>query len=220
MFLPQNADSGSLEPQSDPAPTMHTLDEIYEKLNSIENTVKGTCTDCTAPVPKTGQTNSYGPRDDGQLQKGVLWEPSTRFTHNNDGTITDILTGLVWTKNANCDGDKSWDDALTYCNTLSNGDCGLQDNSVPGDWRLPNVRELQSLIDYGRFNPALPLNHPFENVQNFFYWVSSTTSEDSGFKWTVTFRDGILMPDPSSEPDPFGGEIPIPHWVWCVRDTQ
>ncbi len=41
------------------------------------------------------------------------------------------------------------DNALTESNTLNSGECGLTDGSDVGDWRLPNVKELQSLIDYG-----------------------------------------------------------------------
>ena len=60
-----------------------------------------------APVPKTGQTISYGTRDDGDLQKGVAW-PTPRFTDNNNGTVTDKLTGLIWMKNANAFGVRTW----------------------------------------------------------------------------------------------------------------
>ena len=56
-----------------------------------------------APVPKTGQTTSYGAGDDGALQKGVAW-PTHRFIDNLNGTVTDKLTGLVWMKNANAFG--------------------------------------------------------------------------------------------------------------------
>lgn len=55
----------------------------------------------SAGVSKTGQTTSYGTRDDGALQKGVAW-PNPRFTDNANGTVTDNLTGLIWLKNANC----------------------------------------------------------------------------------------------------------------------
>ncbi|MCW9078616.1 MAG: hypothetical protein OQK74_05525, partial [Gammaproteobacteria bacterium] len=44
-----------------------------------------------APVAKTGQTSSWAPGDDGDLEKGVAW-PSPRFTDNLDGTVTDNLT--------------------------------------------------------------------------------------------------------------------------------
>jgi hypothetical protein len=68
----------------------------------------------------------------------VAW-PSPRFTAQTV-TVTDNLTGLMWTKNANLAGTKNWSDALTYCNSLDHG--GYT------DWRLPNIRELHSLIDY------------------------------------------------------------------------
>ena len=59
-----------------------------------------------APVPKTGQTTSYGTRDDGALEKGVAW-PTPRFTDNNNGTITDNLTKLIWMKNAQAFGGRT-----------------------------------------------------------------------------------------------------------------
>ena len=65
-----------------------------------------------ALVEKTGQTTSPGTRDDGALQRGVTW-PSPRFTDNGDGTVTDNLTGLIWLKDANYDGEKRWTNALT-----------------------------------------------------------------------------------------------------------
>ena len=66
--------------------------------------------DAPAPVQKTGQITVYGPRDDGYWQQalGVEW-PNPRFTDNGDGTVTDNLTGLIWLKDANCFGQKTWD---------------------------------------------------------------------------------------------------------------
>jgi hypothetical protein len=133
-----------------------------------------------APVTKTGQTESFGEGDDGDLQKGVSVDQ--RFTENSDGTVTDNLTGLIWLKDANCFEDSGWWSALEASNDLADGQCGLSDDSVAGDWRLPNISELQSLVDYGNFSPALPTGHPFTNVNvNWRYW-SSTTSVDDG-KW-------------------------------------
>jgi hypothetical protein len=123
-----------------------------------------------APVPQTGQTASFATGDDGDLEKGVA-SPNPRFTVNVNaaddngagggiagngicdgtescnGTVTDNLTGLIWLKNANCFGLRTWALALSDVNGLNTGECGLTDGSVAGDWRLPNVRELQSLID-------------------------------------------------------------------------
>ena len=71
--------------------------------------------------------------------------------------VLDNLTGLMWTRNANLGGSRTWTNSITYCEALTNG--GYE------DWRLPSVRELQSLMDYGRDTPALPPGHPFANVQ-------------------------------------------------------
>jgi len=152
-----------------------------------------------APVPKTGQTQSYGDRDDGDLQRGVAW-PGPRFTDNENGTVTDNLSGLIWLQNGNCteffDGDtigvnpRPWNDALTAANSLSSGYCGLADGSVAGDWRLPNLRELQSLIDYGELGPALPDGHPFTNTMSSFYWSSTTSVGATSYAWLISFNYG------------------------------
>jgi len=120
-----------------------------------------------APVPKTGQTTTYRAGDDGDYQMGAEW-PEPRFTDNGDGTVTDNLTGLMWSKNANIDGQKTWSDAIDWCNALDHGGYS--------DWRLPNVRELHSLIDMGEYSPCLPDGHPYTNVQSSDYWSSSTPS--------------------------------------------
>lgn len=154
-----------------------------------------------APLPKTGQTQSYGDRDDGDLQKGVAW-PDPRFTANGNGTVTDNLTGLIWLQDGNCtdffDGDtivvndRPWNDALIAANNLSTGKCGLTDGSVAGDWRLPNLRELQSLIDYGEFNPALSDGHPFTNTILNNYWSSTTDAGSTDYAWRVAFYLGYV----------------------------
>ncbi len=126
-----------------------------------------------APVPKTGQTPTV-PLDpapggsDGALQKGVAW-PNPRFTDNGNGTVTDNLTNLVWVEDANCFGTKDWVTALADVNGLANGQCGLNDASEAGDWRLPNRRELFSLIDDSQSSPALPSGHSFDDVNPSYY---------------------------------------------------
>jgi hypothetical protein len=148
---------GFAGPTAGPTGTMHTLDEIVTLVSN------------RAPVAKTGQITPRATDDDGTLQKGVAW-PTPRFVTNNvvstDVVILDRLTGLMWTKDANLpSGTKLLADAFTYCTNLTYG--GYH------DWRLPNVCELLSLIDYGRSSPAIPAGHPFLNVQNSMYWSSS-----------------------------------------------
>ena len=149
------------------------------------------CSDCppSAPVEKTGQTTSYATGDDGDFEKGVVW-PNPRFTANSDGTITDNLTGLIWLKDANCFGPRTWNNALSDCNGLGAGYCGLTDGSSPGDWRLPNHKELFGLIDAENYGPALPPGHPFNNVQSLYYFSSTTWANNTSYAWGVRIDFG------------------------------
>ena len=72
-----------------------------------------------------------------------------------DGTVTDHLTGLIWLKNAGCFTPALFAAALTDANQLASGACGLTDGSKAGDWRLPNINELESMVDVSESNPAL-----------------------------------------------------------------
>ncbi len=184
----------------------------------------GGCTE--ALTPKTGQTKCYhasgaeiacaGTGQDGELQEGLAW-PNPRFTDNEDGTVTDNLTGLVWLKNANCAGLKNWTDALAFANSLydgwtgaSGGDCDLSDGSVAGAWRLPNIRELHGLVDFGRYGPALPLGHPFTGVVSSGYWSSTSDAYDTGHAWNVYLTNG----------NAHGGGRTSTNYVWPVRAGQ
>jgi hypothetical protein len=158
------------EPSAGPAPMGYTLTEVYDRAKT------------SSRPAKTGQIMGCADGDDGNLTMGVAW-PNPRFTDSTNGTVTDNLTGLIWLKNANCNGTKTWASALTYCNSLANGTCDLTDGSEAGNWRLPNVKELSSLIDWAYYNPALSdtngtaqwtSGNAFTGVQFNFYWSSTT----------------------------------------------
>ena len=159
-----------------------------------------------APVPKTGQTESYPPGDDGDLQMGITW-PDPRFIDNEDGTVTDNLTGLIWLKNADCFNVRTWNEALSDSNSLADEQCGLTDGSSEGDWRLANARELSSLIDFGQFDIALPAGHPFINVQPESYWSSTTVTDIIQQAWRMCIHCGHLSLDNKTDH----------HYVWPVR---
>src|SRR3989304_9745665 len=107
-----------------------------------------------ALVEKTGQIISHSAGDDGDLQKGVAW-PNPRFSDLGNGAVKDRLTKLIWLKDANAFDAVTWEQALSVANSLASGSHGLTDGSKSGDWRLPNVKELQSLIDFAYADPAL-----------------------------------------------------------------
>ena len=203
------AQAGDLEPPGPPAPTMVTLQEIHGLIQSHGGN--------PSAMPKTGQTGCWdasgipvpctGTGQDGEHRYGVSVSP--RFTDNANGTVKDHLTGLIWLKDADCFGLRNWTDALTDANTLSDGACGLTDGSLGGDWRLPNVRELQSLTDYGNFTPPLPTGHPFSGVQSSgYYWSSTSTGASPG----NARRMNLLIGRPDSSLKTI-----VSSYVWPVR---
>jgi hypothetical protein len=175
-----------------------------------------------AIVPKSGQTLCYdqagavitcaGTGQDGDQPMGAEW-PIPRFTDNNNGTITDHLTGLVWLKNANClSSQSSWAYALSAADTLASGACGLTDGSAAGDWRLPNRKELKSLVNRQQLNMATWLNGSgFTNVKSSCYWSSSTIASNTESAWVVYMTGGYEYDSIKS-----GGN----GYVWPVRSGQ
>ncbi len=137
--------AGDLDPSGPPGSTMNSLEDIFNQNEEILDTLN-TALDCPeAPVPATGQSTSYGDRDDGELRIGVQPE-SVRFTDNGDGTITDNLTNLVWMRNAN-QLESTWQGAIDFCSSLSAAsNADLTDGSLAGDWRLPNRSELRDVV--------------------------------------------------------------------------
>ncbi|HTS34089.1 MAG TPA: DUF1566 domain-containing protein [Candidatus Solibacter sp.] len=167
-------------------------------------------------LASTGQIASYANGDDGSQHKGVAW-PGTRFVDNQDGTVADNLTGLVWLKNAGCFSPTLWSNAVTEISQLASGSCGLTDGSSAGQWRLPNLNELESLVDVSASNPALPAGNPFTNVSTAIYWSSTsyfggeTGSPDA---WSIRFGDGRYMNDSSSNVKATSNNA-----VWAVKGS-
>ena len=174
-----------------------------------------------AYVPKVGPTAAGA---------GKQW-PTIRFVVNGD-CVTDNLTGLMWAKNgtigfettngggpiaqpnyANTTANLNtlkWSEAttaITNMNVATSKLCGYS------NWRLPNLNELQSLINYAAAqnssNPAAWLNSQgFINVQTSNYW--SSTAYNGSNSWFVTFFDGYTSYD-------FVGST---YYVWPVRGGQ
>lgn len=169
----------------------------------------------TIAVPKTGQTTSFAAGDDGDLNKGVDW-PSTRFIDNGDATITDKLTNLMWTQDANAPGPADCSPSVAKSNTeaLTYIDC-LNTNSYLGhaDWRMPNVNELASLVNREVQYPYLWLNaQGFTNVKNSWYRSSTTTASNTLHAWVVMMNNGNIFND-AIKTNPA-------DYIWPVRDSN
>lgn len=110
---------------------------------------------CGAALPRTGQTECFdasgagisclGSGQDGELRMGAPW-PLPRF-ERRAGEVLDRLTGLVWAEPVRIvPGPLSWDEALA----------AVRKAGGQGGWRLPSILELESLVDAGHADPALP----------------------------------------------------------------
>ncbi len=128
------------------------------------------------PIFKTGAGTvtisgyTHDPREDGSTQKGVSW-PSPRFSTSGD-TVIDNMTGLIWLK-ATDSTTRVWTANIDYSEGLT--------AATFSDWRLPNVLEFMSLINFGAthhsnyFNNAL---QGFSNVSAISYHSSTPSGTD------------------------------------------
>ncbi len=103
------------------------------------------------------------------------------FVDNGDGTVIDTLTGLVWQQrdDQNNSGGRTWEQALAYCEGLRFAN--------KNDWRLPNIRELHSLVDDSRYEQAID---PVFRCRSYDYWSGSTSAYGPEAAWGVDFGYG------------------------------
>jgi hypothetical protein len=99
----------------------------------------------------------------------------------------DNRTGLVWMTDGNFWGSSTtWANAITRCQNLNTGVYAGYT-----DWRLPNVRELMTIIQCGAYGPAIDSAN-FRNTQNLYYWSSTTHATTATSAWCVYFLRGSV----------------------------
>jgi len=195
--------AGSLiPPAGTPSKTMYTLDDIYTLVTTGTTTAS---TDFTTPgsatptfhtledivrdykAPSTGKPdlNTFGPFvADGQADNGWL-DQNTGLIWEN----TDSGQYLCWDGNQGCDGPLQ---ATEYCQYLD-ADGVTVDNDPQNLWRLPSVKEWQSVLDYSAstfstYNVATAL----PNTQGNFYWSSTEYAPYTSYAWLVSTGDGYV----------------------------
>ena len=104
------------------------------------------------------------------------------FKDNGDGTITDNTTGLVWQK-MQSPTTVAWEEALVYCNDLV-----LAGKS---NWRMPNIKELQSLNEEKLFKPSFNKTY-FINISSGNFWSSTTMQNSTSKAWDINIDYGIV----------------------------
>jgi Protein of unknown function (DUF1566) len=162
-------------------------------------------------LPMTGQTPAYqadkndgivGPvdvPDDGTLQRGATLHYKVR----DDGTIQNLNTRLIWEVKCSggCGGLHDVNNLYSWSGDGTQETIWdwLEDINAEGgtgyaghnDWRIPNVRELQSIVDYG-FDPSID---PIFGPAAFLYWSSTSFASDPASAWVVSFFIGNVFFD-------------------------
>jgi hypothetical protein len=163
--------------------------------------VRGTTTS-PAQLWETGQAECYNTSgnivlcaetgQDGEIKAGAPW-PSSRFLDFGNGTIRDNLTGLIWTANANTPGPTACGSGVAKISYDSYLFVQCLNNNIYlgyNDWRVPNRKELQSLIDHSQSNPALPEGNPFTGSGT--YWSSNTYVNQCNLGWAIDMNTGLV----------------------------
>lgn len=147
------------------------------------------------------QIDCQGTGQDAEYMVGVAW-PGDRFELMGEGLVQDRATGLIWTRNS-CLSEfpLSWQESLEFVEQMNR-----ETRYGRSDWRMPNRRELRSLVDHGRKNPVLSRNHPFQHVFLGWFWTSTTAAIAPRYAWYVHFAGGRM----------FYGRKDDYCWVWPV----
>lgn len=165
----------------------------------------------TSYILSTGLTRCYnedgdvvdclGSGQDAEFLAGHDW-PLERFETTGEHLVVDRATGLIWTKNS-CPTDfpLSWQEALGFIEQMNK-----EARYGRSDWRMPNRRELRSLIDHSSKKPALTIGHPFKNVFLGWFWTSTTAAIATCYAWYVHLEGGRM----------FYGNKDGYYWVWPV----
>jgi hypothetical protein len=162
-------------------------------------------------ILQTGQVTCHNARgesiacadsgQDAEFRKGLCW-PARRFAPQG-GRALDELTGLVWSRDANLpEYPLTWPEALEWVTS-----CNHEKTFGCRDWRLPNRRELRSLISHQEKRPALPAGHPFIHVFPSWYWSSTSATINPAHAWYVNMDGGRMF---------YGGKDQS-FFVWPVR---
>jgi len=141
---------------------------------------------------------------DGEKQTAAV-SNKDRFIMNND-IVYDHVTRLSWLRNANIyNGMLDWNSAFEFISIMN-----AEMKHGYNDWRIPNIIELEGLIDLSQNSPALSSNHSFVNVQDF-YWSSTTSAYEPKYAWALYMQDGAIG---------VGYKTLSEFYLWPVRGEQ
>ncbi|ETR70851.1 MAG: hypothetical protein OMM_02932 [Candidatus Magnetoglobus multicellularis str. Araruama] len=105
-----------------------------------------------------------------------------RFVINDDRTVTDTYTGLMWSPEIS-ETRKTWKEALEFCE--------IYNYTGNNDWRLPEIRELLSIVDYSKYGPAIDTNF-FSTMYGYYFTRSTFDDFYPDRVWSVDFNYGFV----------------------------
>jgi hypothetical protein len=128
-------------------------------------------------LTKTGDINTNTNYSDGYYKFGI----NGNYTKTNN-IVTDHITNLMWQDDSEAANTRTtWQEAQTYCSNLT----------LDGytNWYLPSIKELLSIVDYGKQSPSA--NSIFDNFNSYdYYWSSTSDASDSSQAWSVYYSYG------------------------------
>jgi len=121
------------------------------------------------------------------------WAQAARYSFSTDGSeVTDAQTGLIWRR---CSEGQTWDLATTTCTgtvTTYTHEGALTQAKTQAGWRLPNVKELSSLVDKSRVSPSIDMT-AFPGTPSNYFWSSSPYAGNASYAWFVYFYYGLVI---------------------------
>ncbi|MHB9139493.1 MAG: Lcl C-terminal domain-containing protein [Victivallaceae bacterium] len=141
-----------------------------------------------------GASNSYSKTDSnyvrlvrgGQpLDSSGLYTPSSDFSDNGDGSVTDKKTNLIWKR---CAEGQSWTGS-TCSGTARTYDWSEANALSTSNWRLPSQNELLTIVEWGKSKPAINATI-FPNTPSFYFWSASALATISNYAWAASFSYG------------------------------
>ncbi|MEA2061675.1 MAG: DUF1566 domain-containing protein [Thermodesulfobacteriota bacterium] len=144
------------------------------------------------------------------VRSGPYWsfDPLDYLVIKNDDVVEDVHTGLEWQR-ADVGVARDWSDACDYCDTLE-----LDGHD---DWRIPEVEELNTIVDYTDYGPAISTE--VFNRSSMSYWSGSTNADNTDYAWVVDFYDGHVDSNNFINLGLDKGLKTSDYYVRCVRSA-
>jgi len=182
---------------------LRAMDRLRRNVTITRRTAVGIENGNSTPSVSVRKTRQrYLRNNDGTLTDTITGQVKSRFVDNGDTTVTDLLTGLMWLKTPK-QLPVNYEDAVEYCRALK--------ISNYAGWRLPTLSEWMKVVDKSKTNPSLPLGHPFtEVVTDVRYWSETRHKFGPLYFYQVNLSNGKVS----------GRHKNKPAIVWPVRGAK